>query len=339
MPSRCIELTAFGLAKRTRRSGSSRTTPSPTRWGVFELVVVLTEREAALGDHRREAVERRQVELLEVTEVATERRARLAGDDGHHRPAVTHRDALHVRPLARTEQRGVALDHLAGAERPRHERPRHLVDDRTDQVHRVDGLAGRGAHLGQHDRAAAVLPDHRREQQEVGEAEVGERLPRRREPLHVTQRLAPQRGLGARLLEERGHEGIVPAARAPCRGEERFADAGERARVGDVGRERGHADDDLGARWREPGELGAQLGFAPRDDLVVAERVGERAQHARGRAVGRRAPARRSAASSLRDRVAVASEHVGRALAVGREEVLGQHLVEHERAEVEAAAR
>ena len=31
MPRRCIELTAFGLANRTRRSGSRRITPSPTR--------------------------------------------------------------------------------------------------------------------------------------------------------------------------------------------------------------------------------------------------------------------------------------------------------------------
>ena len=42
--------------------------------GVLELVVVLAEREAALGDHRREALERRQVVLLELAEVAPEGR-------------------------------------------------------------------------------------------------------------------------------------------------------------------------------------------------------------------------------------------------------------------------
>ncbi len=92
------------------------------------------------------------------------------------------------------------------------EGPRHLVDDRADEVHRVDGLAGGRPHLGEHHRAAAVLPHDRREQEEVGEAEVGQRLPRRREPLDVTQRFSPERGLGARLLEEGGHVGIVPAA-------------------------------------------------------------------------------------------------------------------------------
>ena len=85
---------------------------------VLELVVVLAEREAALGDHRREALERRQVVLLELADAAAERGPRLAGDDGDDRPAVTHRDALHVGPLGRAEQRRVALHDLAGAEAP-----------------------------------------------------------------------------------------------------------------------------------------------------------------------------------------------------------------------------
>ena len=64
---------------------------------VLELVVVLAEREAALGDHAGEAVERREVELLELTELAPEGGAGLAGDDGHDRPRMPYRDALHVR--------------------------------------------------------------------------------------------------------------------------------------------------------------------------------------------------------------------------------------------------
>ena len=155
---RCIELTAFGLAKRTRRSGSSSDHAVADAGGVLELVVVLAEREAALGDHRREAVEGRQVELLELAEVAAEGGTGLPGDDRDHRPGVAHGDALHVRPLGRPEQRRVALDHLAGAEGACDERPRHLVDDRAHEVHRVDGLAGRRPDLGQHDRRLPSSP-------------------------------------------------------------------------------------------------------------------------------------------------------------------------------------
>ena len=195
------------------------------------------------------------------------------------------------------------------------ERPRHLVDDRADEVRRVHGLAGGRAHLGERPRTAAVLALDRREQQEVGEAEVGERLPRRREPLDVAQRLAPERGLRARLLEA----AMVPTRRSvdrrPTVREEMLADAGEPGDVGDVGR-RSSARSPRPRAARD--ELGAQLGFAARDDLVVPERVAERPQHARG--ARRRRRARRSpvAASSAASAVAVALEHVGRVLAVRR---------------------
>ena len=149
----------------------------------------------------------------------------------------------------------------------------------------------------------------------------------------MTQRLTPERGLGARLLEEGGHGGIGTGG---TDGEERFSDPSERARVGDVGRERGNAHDHLRPRRRKPVELGAQFGFAPRDDLVVVERVGQRAQDARGRGVIVE-PGRTCRRELARDRLALTSEDIGRVLAVRRQQVLGQCLVEHQRAEVEAA--
>ena len=179
---------------------------------VLELVVVLAEREAAFGDHRGEALEGRQVVLLELAQVATERGPRLAVTTATTEPAW--RTGMHwtwARSL--DPSRGESPSAISPVRKARgHERPGDLVDDRADEVHRVHGLTGGRPHLGQHHRAAAVLPHDRREQQEVGEAQVGQRLPRRREALDVTQRFPPERGLGARLLEEGGHGGIVPAA-------------------------------------------------------------------------------------------------------------------------------
>ena len=51
-PCRCIELTAFGLAKRTRRSGSRRITPSPTRGASSNSSSSWRNGKRALGDHR-----------------------------------------------------------------------------------------------------------------------------------------------------------------------------------------------------------------------------------------------------------------------------------------------
>ena len=151
--------------------------------------------------------------MLELTEPPPDRGARLAADHRDHLVVAAHRDALHVDLLGGAEQRRDALHDLTAAQGLGDEGARRLVDHRADQVRRVDGLAGGRPHLGQDDGAGAVLAVDGREQEQVGEAEVGERLPRSGEALHVAERFAPQRGLGARLLEERGHtEGCsVPA--------------------------------------------------------------------------------------------------------------------------------
>ena len=93
------------------------------------------------------------------------------------------------------EEESVAVDDVAVAEHLRQEWTRRLVDERADEVGRVDGLAGGRAHLRHDDEARGIAVD-RREQQQVGETEVGQRLPCRRQPLHVPQRITPK--LGAR---------------------------------------------------------------------------------------------------------------------------------------------
>ena len=146
---RCSELTAFGLAKRTRRSGSSEDHAVADARGVLELVVVLTERERALGDHAREAVEHRRgsgararrgwrPSVGRVSRVTTATTAPVERT-GMHCTCARSVDA---------EQRRVALDDLAGAQRrapPAGAPPRRPP---PDEVHRVERLAGRRAAPG-----------------------------------------------------------------------------------------------------------------------------------------------------------------------------------------------
>ena len=100
-----------GRSRRRRRAGRPRTRRRPGGTGSVPSAIIAAKRSNG-----------RQVVLLELAELAAERRARLRGDHGDHRARVAHRDALHVRALRRPEQRRVALDDLAGAERPCHQR-------------------------------------------------------------------------------------------------------------------------------------------------------------------------------------------------------------------------
>ena len=89
---------------------------------VLELVVVLTEGEGALGDHVSEAVEERDVVVLELPDPPTERESRLAHDDRDDRLAGTNGDVLHVGALGGPQQQRVTFEDLAVAQRPREER-------------------------------------------------------------------------------------------------------------------------------------------------------------------------------------------------------------------------
>jgi hypothetical protein len=159
---------------------------------VLELVVVLTEREASLRDHVREPVEQRHVVVFELTDPPSQRQTRLPHDDRDHIVTRTYRDVLHVRSLDGTEQQRVALHDLALGPRAPDERERALVDDRIDEVRGVHGLARCRPDL-RHDHEPRRVTFEGRQQQQVGEAEVGERLPRRGETLHMPQRFAAQR--------------------------------------------------------------------------------------------------------------------------------------------------
>ena len=146
---------------RTAPAGRGRATitPSPTRGASSNSSSSWRNGKVPSAIMRGEAVEHREVVVLELTEPAAERRARLACDHRDHRVAGAHRDALHVRPLGRRR---------AAARRPRRsrrsrnaaadERARDLVDHRSHEVHRVDGLAGRGPDLGEDHRTGDPAP-------------------------------------------------------------------------------------------------------------------------------------------------------------------------------------
>ena len=275
---------------------------------VLELVVVLAEREAALGDHRARSGR------TPTGSAARARRGcrpsvgrRLAGDDRDHSPAW--RTGMHC-TCARSldaEQRRVALDDLAGAEGPGDERPRHLVDDRADEVHRVDGLAGGRAHLGEDDRSGCPsspttgASSRRSEKQRSASAchDAASRCTWRSD--------SPQSAVLVRACSKnvvtRRSVPAVPRQRTPGRCAKRCSPMrGEPGDVGDVGRR------SSGTLTTTSGERAASSARSSasraRDDLVVAERVAERAQHARGVVGDRRARRSPAAASSLRDRVA-----------------------------------
>ena len=107
--------------------------------------------------------------------------------------------------LLAAEHVRLALGLLGPPPRAGDERPLDLVDHVADEVRDVEGLAGGRANLREHDEAVTVLVGDRREQQQVGEREVGEQPPREGEALQVRERVALHRGVNERELLEGRH--------------------------------------------------------------------------------------------------------------------------------------
>ena len=175
--------------------------------------VVTAERGAQEPDRvarpggERDQDEHVEVEALQLARPPAGRRRRLAGHDADQLRSAADGDALHPRPLPRPEDGAVAVDDLPRAPGAGDQRALELLDDRPDQVDRVQGLARGRADVREDDEAVALLALDRGEEQQVGEAQVGQRLPGRDQPLRVTQRLAGQRGVAPRELEQRDRHG------------------------------------------------------------------------------------------------------------------------------------
>src|SRR3974390_3065176 len=126
--------------------------------------------------------------------------------------AAPYGDCLHAHPILRAQRAGVALHDPARAPATGKQRALDLVDDRADELLRVVRLAGDGAHVGERDETVAFLARDRREEQESGERQVGQRTPRGDEPLDVLQIGARERRAREREIVERAH-GVAPGKR------------------------------------------------------------------------------------------------------------------------------
>ena len=328
-PAGAARLTAFGLANFTRVSASIRITPSPTRGA---LSVSTSSRSngndpSATISANRSNVSRYVRSSSPVWRAKVTAASRVSS--AIKPPGPPHRDALHAHPLLRADRVRVGLDELARPPAAREQRPLDLVDDGADEVLRIVGLAGDRPHLREHDEPVALFTGDRREQHQVGEREVGERPPADDEPLEVHEVGArPARCAAGR---DRRACSRWTVGRRRGRGRSRRAPSTSLMSCSKLG----HADDDVGhAR-----QLGAQLGLAHRDDREVA-RTTRRSSAARARSgrVGERRDRRASASASASG--PAWSTNVGRGRgAVGIEQAVGQRLVEHERAEMEARGR
>ena len=187
---RCGAAPTRRWARRTRpgrcASRSDHAVADPGR--LLGLDVLGGEREVAGGDHAGEAVEDVDVGALELARLAAERRASTPGSA----PPMT--SPLRSGPgctSTRTRsfsggERDLALDDLAEPVGPGHERALLVVDDRArpSRRGRRSGWWSAGPGRATTNRSPPLLAAGR-EEQEVGEAEVGEQAPRGHEALQV----------------------------------------------------------------------------------------------------------------------------------------------------------
>ena len=142
-----------------------------------------------------------------------------------------------------------------------------------------DGLAGRRTDL-RHDHEPGRSPFDGRQQQEIGEAEVGEWLPRRGQPLDVTHRLTAQRHVRPRLVHRCDGTDARRRAELRSRGAKRWSPIRASPATSAM------SDSKFGTLTTTSGRRDSSARSSAsraRDDFVVAERVAERPQHPRGR--------------------------------------------------------
>ena len=140
------------------------------------------------------------------------------------------------------------------------------VGERADPVGAVDGLRRRRADLAD-DQPAIVLRRH--VEQQVGEADVGEQPPLRRQPVEVADLLTVERGVFPDESRKRCHH--------PQSAVSRMLDtiASKPCEVVDVAGQRF----DIEHLRRQGGELGSALRFTGRDEGDVVEALGDPGEH------------------------------------------------------------
>ena len=160
------------------------------------------EGERAVGDHRREAVEDRQIGALERARWAAGPLDPLAGENGDQLTVAANRHRLHTRLIGQLLDADLALDDLAVVERLRQHRSLRLVGPTAHPVGVVDGLRRRGAHLTDGE-PLAVAGGH--VEQQVGEAEVGEHAPLGHQPVEMCHLFTVQPCVFSCEISEQSH--------------------------------------------------------------------------------------------------------------------------------------
>ena len=171
----------------------------------LHLDLVDVERKRAVGDHSSEPIEHVEVGALELARAPGERHRLLAGDDSDERVGAPNGDHLYSHAILRPECRRITADDVSRPPASRVQGPFHLVDDGADEILRVIRLPGDRPHLREHHESVAFFTGDRRQQQDIGERQVGEVPPRRDEAFHVHEIAARQRGARHRKILERAH--------------------------------------------------------------------------------------------------------------------------------------
>ena len=182
--------------------------------GLVGLGLLRPEGELAGDDHAGEAVEDLDVDPLEVARPAPHRRSRLPGEHAEQGVLPPNGDALHPRHLPCGSELDLAVDDVAQAPGPGHQGPVEGVEDLADLVLAVERLAGGGPDLAQDHEAAGGRVLDGDEEEQVGEAQVGQQSPGAHQALQVRQRGPVEGGL-AGDLGEGGHASSL-RSRALC---------------------------------------------------------------------------------------------------------------------------
>ena len=142
------------------------------------------EREGALGDHLREAIEDGQVGPLQLARLAAGPRRPLLRQHRDDATLAPHRYGEHPGDAGHALHGDLALHPVARGVGPAEHRDLRLVGPRADPVGDVQRLAGHRADVAHHQPPAVAVAVGAVEQH-VGEAEVGQHPPVGHQPQEV----------------------------------------------------------------------------------------------------------------------------------------------------------
>ena len=218
MPIRCRAADRVGAGVADLALGVEADDAVADPGGLLGHEGVAGERERPVVHHAGEPVEELEVDTLQLAGAAAGHGGGVPGDEGDDLVPEADGDGLYVGPFrGAADDGGVAHADVAQPPHLGGQGPFHLVDDGAEHVVAVQGLVGGGPHLGQHHEPVALVAGHGRQQQQVGEAEVGEDPPRGGQPVEVGELLRRQAGVGTGQLEQgrHGRSGALERVGAP----------------------------------------------------------------------------------------------------------------------------